>query len=250
MRLLCIAAKADPYGYILINGCEIGVTGAARLGSVTEAEAATLLDELERNGVFSRDRKGRAFSRRMVKDAATRAKNTKNGKNGGNPALGVSASKQTRKDHPVNPPDNPPLKAPYPIPHTPDKKEAAAASACATFREKILIEIGVDPVSGLTGNGGCQLGTQAHMAEANRWLELPGITEDVALAEITRIMAGRSVKPKSFSYFTGAMQSLSGALSAPKLEPSETQKTQSSETEQARLLRLMAMAGIHTGATQ
>jgi len=46
MRLLCLAAKADPYGYVLVNGCDIGVTGVARFGHVTEAEAATLLDEL------------------------------------------------------------------------------------------------------------------------------------------------------------------------------------------------------------
>lgn len=119
MRLLCVAAKGDPYGYVLINGCEIGVTGVARLGSVSETEAATLLAELERNGVFSRDRKGRILCRRMVKEAATREKNQKNGKKGGNPALTASASKQTEKSKSLNPPDNPPVKPPYPLPDSP-----------------------------------------------------------------------------------------------------------------------------------
>lgn len=116
MRLLCVAAKAEPYGYVLINGCEVGVTDAARLCGVSETEAATLLDELDRKGVFSRDRKGRIFCRRMVKEAATREKNRKNGKKGGNPRLSTSDGKDTEKQDPVNPPDNPRDKPPYPLP--------------------------------------------------------------------------------------------------------------------------------------
>jgi len=108
MRLLCIAAKADPYGYILVNGFPLEATGAARLAGVTEGEAQSLLQELERNGVLSRDRKGRMFSRRMVRDAAVRAKAQKNGAKGGNPALGGSRGKQTENGSPVNPPPNPP----------------------------------------------------------------------------------------------------------------------------------------------
>lgn len=89
-----------------------------------------------------------------------------------------------------------------------------------TFRERILSSCSVDPVSGLTGHGGRQIGTQADMAEANRWLQLPGITEATAIEEITRLMAGkRDGPPKSFAYFTSAMQRLSGALSAPDLQP-------------------------------
>lgn len=122
MRLLCIAAKADPYGYILVNGFHLEATGAARLAGVTEGEAQSLLQELERNGVFSRDRKGRMFSRRMVRDAALRAKAQKNGAKGGNPALGVSAGKQKVKDGLVNPPDNQHLKPPYPLPHSQEEK--------------------------------------------------------------------------------------------------------------------------------
>lgn len=140
MRLLCVAAKADPYGYVLINGCEIGVTGVARLGSVTETEAATLLDELERNGVFSRDRKGRIYSRRMVKESAVRKKAVENGKKGGNPALSASHGKQTEKDRSVNLQDNgggPPL-YPYPYPIEPNgsKEEEPNGSSKKSARRK------------------------------------------------------------------------------------------------------------------
>lgn len=68
MRLLCVAAKAEPYGYILINGIALDYIGAARIAGVTESEAESLMLELERNGVFSRDRRRRPFSRRMVKE--------------------------------------------------------------------------------------------------------------------------------------------------------------------------------------
>jgi hypothetical protein len=45
------------------------------------------MSELDRNGVFSRDRHGRIYSRRMVRDAKTAKEAKKNGKLGGNPSL-------------------------------------------------------------------------------------------------------------------------------------------------------------------
>ena len=102
MRCLCIAAESDPIGYVTINGRALGVTDIARLAGVAETEASALIDELDRNGVFSRDRSGRIYSRRMLRDAKMRATAKKNGKQGGNPKLcsnnDISAS------------DNPPLK--------------------------------------------------------------------------------------------------------------------------------------------
>ena len=69
MRMLCIAAEADPTGYVTVNGRSLGVTDIARLAGVTETECEPLLAELERNGVFSRTRQGVIYSRRMVRDA-------------------------------------------------------------------------------------------------------------------------------------------------------------------------------------
>ena len=71
----------------------------------TEAEVSGLLAELERNGVFSRDRRGRIHSRRMVRDAKRSKEGRKHGRLGGNPSL------RGRKGDPatLNPRDNPPV---------------------------------------------------------------------------------------------------------------------------------------------
>ena len=87
MRCLCIAASGDPTGYVTMNGQTLGVTDIARMAGVTETEASELIGELDRNGVFSRDRRGRIYSRRMVRDVKKRKKARKNGKLGGNPTL-------------------------------------------------------------------------------------------------------------------------------------------------------------------
>jgi hypothetical protein len=101
MRCLCIAALSDPTGYISVNGRPLGVTDIARMAGVTETEAAALISDLDRNGVFSRDRNGRIYSRRMVRDAKLQEIARKNGKKGGNPKL------RKRSEIPV--PDNPPI---------------------------------------------------------------------------------------------------------------------------------------------
>jgi len=227
---MCVAAKSDPYGYVLINGCEIGVTGVARLGSVTEAEAATLLDELERNGVFSRDRKGRIFSRRMVRESATRKKASVNGKKGGNPALtgsnGKTKGKDTSLNHTLKQGGSPLTLTPYPsstdVEDSDDDDVDARARASAglpTLRERLLAAIRIDP-SGLTGPNGKLIGSQADMAEVARWLAMPGMTEDGIVAEVERIMRGKAAPPSTLKYFRQPMMDLSAALIAPPLLPS------------------------------
>jgi hypothetical protein len=109
--MLCVAASHDPTGYVCVAGRSLGVTDLAILTGASETQVNALFAELERNGVFSRDRTGRIYSRRMVRDARVSAKNRKNGKLGGNPNL----SNYRRKSAPVNPPVNPPLK-----PHKPE----------------------------------------------------------------------------------------------------------------------------------
>lgn len=88
MRMLCIAAGASPTGYVSVNGNALDETGIARLTGAEVSEVVNLLAELERNGVFSRDRQRRIYSRRMIRDAKKRAAAQKNGKMGGNPTLG------------------------------------------------------------------------------------------------------------------------------------------------------------------
>lgn len=99
MRCLCICAKADPKGYLLVAGRPLGATDLARLTGAPETEVESLLSELARNGVFSRDRTGRIFNRRMVADARKHRNAVENGRKGGNPSL--------RKDKEIPPSVNP-----------------------------------------------------------------------------------------------------------------------------------------------
>ncbi|GLK69198.1 hypothetical protein [Hansschlegelia plantiphila] len=87
MRMLCIASAHDPIGYVAVAGRGLDETALARMTGCSESEAAALLGELDQNGVFSRDRQGRIYSRRMTTDAKKAATARKNGKNGGNPSL-------------------------------------------------------------------------------------------------------------------------------------------------------------------
>jgi hypothetical protein len=106
MDMLCIAAAHDPIGYVAVAGRALDETDIARMTGGSESEVRALMGELDRNGVFSRDRQRRIYSRRMVNDARKAATARKNGKLGGNPTLGK------QKENPAwdNPPDNGGLK--------------------------------------------------------------------------------------------------------------------------------------------
>jgi hypothetical protein len=105
IEMLCIAANHDPIGYVCLNGRPVTVADLARMVAVPEKQAADLLAELERNGVFNLDRRGRMYSRRMIKDAKRAAEGRKHGKMGGNPTL----CKQGKNALSLNRPDNLPL---------------------------------------------------------------------------------------------------------------------------------------------
>ena len=83
------------------------------------------------------------------------------------------------------------------------------------------------------------------MAEASRWLELPGLSPDVICAEVRRLIeAKRDGPPSSFKYFTEAMCRLSAEITAPRLSPAEPQAPR--QTEEERIRRLMALpSGAH-----
>jgi hypothetical protein len=83
MRLLCIAAKSNPTGFVAVAGRPCSSTDIARLSGASEQEVESLLGELSRNGVFSRDAKGRIYSRRMVRDNRQRQKLAQIGAKGG-----------------------------------------------------------------------------------------------------------------------------------------------------------------------
>ena len=145
-----------------------------------------------------------------------------------------------------------PTPTPTPTP-TEDGGGGVAREAAKTDREAILDAIGVDPVSGLTGPNGWMLGTQADMAEVARWLDLPGITVPIVLAEVRRIMAGkRDGPPSSFRFFTKAIQRLSGEISRPALDPITQQPTSGGKHDRQRFDQAINRIadGLSSGAIQ
>jgi hypothetical protein len=88
MDMLCIAAEND--GYVAVRGKPLSATEIARATGGTESEVVALLDELERNGVFSRDKRKCIYSRRMIRDEKKGRIARENGKKGG----AVSLEKQ------------------------------------------------------------------------------------------------------------------------------------------------------------
>jgi uncharacterized protein YdaU (DUF1376 family) len=131
----------------------------------------------------------------------------------------VSADQST-----VKPPDQP---LPLTINHIEEGGGGCSAYAreaadpqqeVPSFRERILAAMGVAP-DGILGPSKF-VGGQGDMAEAARWLALPGITEDIAVREIAaQVATKRDGPPSRFSYFTPGMQRLSGQLTAPPLAP-------------------------------
>ena len=70
MDMLCIAAGAQPKGYISVAGRACDAKAIARLTGGQMDEVVALIAELEEHGVFSRNEAGTIYSRRMVADTA------------------------------------------------------------------------------------------------------------------------------------------------------------------------------------
>lgn len=93
MDMLCIMADAEKKGFLIIGKTKVSSKELAQLSRISEKKCKKLVDELENNGVFSRDENGFIFSRRMVRDAGISQKSAENGKKGGNPALTQNGGK-------------------------------------------------------------------------------------------------------------------------------------------------------------
>lgn len=89
-----------------------------------------------------------------------------------------------------------------------------------TDREVILEAIGADPISGIVGPNGVQLGSMADMQEARRWSSDLALSQSEVLGVIAEVMAAKADgPPRSFSYFTPAMERFAGAKARPALTP-------------------------------
>ena len=114
MRMLCICARADTRGYLAIAGVPLDVDALATAVSRPETELAPLMAELEHWGVFSRDRKGRIYSRRMLRDD----RRSKTGRKIKKQAL-ARASQLSEEQREIPPPSRGP-----PSPPSPQRPEA------------------------------------------------------------------------------------------------------------------------------
>ena len=85
MDMLCVAGQHVPIGYVAVNGEGLSEEDIGRIAGVDPTSVATLISELDRNGVFSRNTNGTIYSRRMVREAKRRAEKQKNGSLGGRP---------------------------------------------------------------------------------------------------------------------------------------------------------------------
>lgn len=96
--MLALSVRAEPVGVLADGNAELTAADVARAAGMNKKSAARLIGELERNGVFSRDERGRIYSRRLVREHRARQCNKANGSRGGNPQL---AAKNAAA--PVNP---------------------------------------------------------------------------------------------------------------------------------------------------
>lgn len=98
-QLLLVMHECDRRGYLEVNGSPMKSPEIGKIMGISRAKTEKILSKILSFGVLSREAEnGAFFSRRMVKDEATRQGNIHNGTLGGNPSL-------TGK--PVNPPDKP-----------------------------------------------------------------------------------------------------------------------------------------------
>jgi hypothetical protein len=72
MEMLCVMHEAQPYGHLLINGKPPSSDQMAGLAGIAPDLFLSLLVELESAGVFSKNRNGTIYSRRMTKDEKKR----------------------------------------------------------------------------------------------------------------------------------------------------------------------------------
>jgi len=83
--MLALAAAAQPFGYVCDGkGRALTDEEIARVTGCSPEAVAKLIAGIIDKGVASRDRTGRIYNRRMVRDAETRRKKAESGRKGGN----------------------------------------------------------------------------------------------------------------------------------------------------------------------
>jgi ribosomal protein S25 len=234
MRMLCICAKSHPVGYLSLAGRALDHEDVARLAGITPSEANALIQELERNGVFSRDRNQVIYSRRIISDAKKAKTNAKNGKIGGEVSVrkqkGIFQSPERnserateRQDERHSEPQKPEARSQNPP--NPQKTEEPAKREVVVLPEGKLDEIRkvVWRLSGLTED---QIGTKFQatsregLAQIRAWLDLGFSLDDIQQAVVKAFdekesSGGRIEKP--WSYLDAVMRRIAEDRDKPDL---------------------------------
>lgn len=204
MRLLSIAARARPTGYVVLaDGESLQSDRLALLVGRPAEEIEPLLGELSRNGVFSRDGKGRIYSRRMVRDAKQAALGKKNA----DKRWGGKSQHADKKDEKSNPiggaigiPSEPPTHtSKLQGLHKIDDDEDAGASGRVQFdeaTERVIEAAGADPSK--------QAAWMTAAAHVQKWLQRGCDLDLDVLPAVRSVMVNRRGQgpPDGPNYFT------------------------------------------------
>lgn len=100
---------SEPRGYLKVNDAQISDHQLALLAGGSTKEVKSLIIELERNGVFSRDPYGTIYNRRMVRegDGTANQEAIENGKKGGNPYIRRGTVPKEQRVRPFKRSDSP-----------------------------------------------------------------------------------------------------------------------------------------------
>jgi hypothetical protein len=106
IELIALMHESERYGFLLVNGKQPSERKLASLVGISIVDLSSLLTELDEEGVFSRDREGVIYSRRMKNDEKRAQNARKNGKRGGNPTLTKHSENPASDNLEVKPEDN------------------------------------------------------------------------------------------------------------------------------------------------
>lgn len=116
-EMLALMHESERYGHLLVNGKSPTDRQLAIQVGATIDEVTAGIAELEAEGVFSRDRNGTIYSRRMIRDEKKAEHARKIGKKGGNPTLSNKTGKSPQDNGQDKPTDNGGVK-----PHKPEAR--------------------------------------------------------------------------------------------------------------------------------
>ena len=133
--MITLMHDAEPYGTLTINGKAIEPAALATLLNLPEAQVVTLIEELRRNGVFSTQKNGVIFSRKMKRDRKMREKGKENAMKRWGATPKQTTEKPQQKDHPNGDPITPARAPSRPRYQIPDKEfsDAGASSNPSLF---------------------------------------------------------------------------------------------------------------------